>query len=345
LAFEEFITQFVLGEGTDDLIASMGRDVGDEVFAGLSQERRALLALEFFFRALRDSGRAFNDPTSPTFGTYDNGFAAITALFGDRQYFGDLQTRARDIRTRSGGDITLLVPGGDLILASTTLGSTLAPPGIITESGGDVSIFTDGDVDVGIGRIFTLRGGNQIIWSSSGDIAAGSSAKTVQSAPPTRVVLDPTSADVTTDLAGLATGGGIGVLATVEGVPPGDVDLIAPTGVVDAGDAGIRATGNVSIAATAIFNASNIAAATSNVPAPAPAVSSAPSVGALTTASNTAGAATSTAENFAERQEGAVPTEQAPSIFVVEVVGYGGGGVGTTRDDDDREDEEGSENL
>ena len=105
-------------------------------------------------------------------------------------------------------------------MANTSIGNPLIPPGIITESGGKVSIFTDGNVDIGIGRIFTLRGGDMMIWSSTGNIAAGSSSKTVASAPPTRVLIDPQSADVATDLAGLATGGGIGVLATVEGVPP-----------------------------------------------------------------------------------------------------------------------------
>ena len=59
----------------------------------------------------------------------------------------------------------------------------------------------------------------------------------VQSAPPTQVLVDPQSADVQTDLAGLATGGGIGVLATLAGVAPGNVDLIAPVGVIDAGRA------------------------------------------------------------------------------------------------------------
>ena len=113
-------------------------------------------------------------------------------------------------------------------MAETTIGNPLTPPGIITESGGEISLFTDQSVDIGIGRIFTLRGGDVVIWSSKGDIAAGSSSRTVQSAPPTRVVIDPQSAAVETDLAGLATGGGIGVLATVEGVEPGDVDLIAP---------------------------------------------------------------------------------------------------------------------
>ena len=67
----------------------------------------------------------------------------------------------------------------------------------------------------------------------------------MKSAPPTRVLIDPQSGAVQTDLAGLATGGGIGVLATVAGVAPGNVDLIAPVGVVDAGDAGIRSSGNL----------------------------------------------------------------------------------------------------
>ncbi len=88
------------------------------------------------------------------------------------------------------------------------------------------------------------------MWSTSGDIAAGSSSKTVKSAPPTRVVIDPQSADVMPDLAGLALPAAVLVfLATVADVAPGNVDLIAPQGTIDAGDAGIRATGSVSVAA------------------------------------------------------------------------------------------------
>ena len=40
------------------------------------------------------------------------------------------------IRTKSGGNISLLAPGGSLALATSTIGSPLAPPGIITEDGG-----------------------------------------------------------------------------------------------------------------------------------------------------------------------------------------------------------------
>jgi hypothetical protein len=181
-------------------------------------------------------------------------------------------------------------------------------------------------VSIGIARIFTLRGGDIMIWSSAGDIAAGSSAKTVQSAPPTRVLIDPQSASVATDLAGLATGGGIGVLATVAGVAPGNVDLIAPIGAVDAGDAGIRATGNLNIAASIVLNSANISVGGSSAGTPsAPAVAS-PSLGGLASAAS-AGAATTSATNQSEQKSQAQQTasQELPSIISVEVIGYGGG--------------------
>ena len=288
---------------------------------------QAEIALQLFYLVLRDTGRNHNLAGSPGFGSYADGFAAIKALFPDSSGTGgDINTRSRDIRTKSGGNISLLAPGGGLTLATSTIGSPLAPPGIITEDGGNISIFTDGSVEIGISRIFTLRGGNEIIWSSTGDIAAGSSSKTVQSAPPTRVLIDPQSANLKLDLAGLATGGGIGVLATVGGVPPGSVDLIAPAGTVDAGDAGIRATGNLNIAAVKVLNAGNIQAGGTTGGVPTAPVIATPNIGGLTSGASSSAAANSAAQSVANQaRPSAEPTPEQPSTITVEVLGYGGG--------------------
>ncbi len=327
--FKTFIDEFLLGEKGGRYLTEIDPELTETEFLKLSADQQARIALEAFYLVLRDAGRSENAPFEGITDGYKLGFAAIEALFPAPKeggsFRGNIDTRSRDIRTKNGGSINIFAPRGDLTLATSVIGNPLVPPGIITESGGSISIFTDGDVDIGIGRIFTLRGGDMVIWSSNGNIAAGAAARTVKSAPPTRVLIDPQSGAVQTDLAGLATGGGIGVLATVAGVPPGDVDLIAPNGVVDAGDAGIRVSGNLSIAATAVLNASNITVAGSTTGVPSAPVIAAPNIGGLTAASNVAGAATSAASEFAQQQtRPPEPQEETPSIIVVDVLGYGG---------------------
>ena len=212
-----------------------------------------------------------------------------------------------------------------MTLTTTNIGATLIPPGIITEAGGGISVFTNDDVNIGISRIFTLSGGDEIIWSSFGDIAAGSSSKTVQSAPPTRVLIDPQSAAVRVDLGGLATGGGIGVLASVDGVAPGNVDLIAPNGAVDAGDAGIRATGNLNVAAVTVLNADNISIGGTSAGVPSAPTVSAPNIGGLTAGNNASSAANAAASQVSgQAQRQSETEEEIPSVISVEVLGYGG---------------------
>ncbi len=294
----------------------------------MGEDAKSRIALSLFYILLRDSGRKHADPRSKDFGTYRNGRIAIESFFPEAELGGDVILNSRNIRTKSGGDISIIAPQGGVALSDYSVGSSLAPPGIVSEGGGDVNMFSRDSVTLGIGRIFTLRGGDIVIWSDKGDIAAGSSSKTIKSAPPTRVLLDPQSAAVRTDLAGLATGGGIGVLAAVAGIPPGNVDLIAPSGFIDAGDAGIRATGNLNLAAKEIRNADNILVGGVTVGAPPVAPSAgpitapppaAPPAGATAAAAAANSASANTAQNTPPAQ-----ADPPPSVFSIDILGYGG---------------------
>jgi hypothetical protein len=238
---------------------------------------------------------------------------------------GDISLTSREIKTLSGGDISILAPGGALNVGFDLGQNQPIDQGILTEDGGNINIFARDSVNVGTSRIFTLNGGNEIIWSSTGNIAAGAASKTLRVAVPVRVQVDPTTMNVETDLAGLATGGGIGVLQVKPSAPIGDVDLIAPAGFVDAGDAGIRVSGNLNIAAVLVLNASNIQVGGTSTGVP---TVQAPPVAALASASNTAGAS----------QKPTTPDQPAnsdrPSIIIVEFLGFGGGS-GEPQDQDD----------
>ncbi len=335
LTFEAFISKFLDPNSAGDQAGRYLTELGKLLslsgatnaqiwgaFSALPVERQDSLALDLFYAVLRDSARDRTNHNSPDFLTYNAGFAAIAALFPGNSWRGDVSLTSREIKTANGGNIDIFAPGGALSVGLNLNGNQAADQGILTEAGGDISIFARDSVNVGTSRIFTLRGGDEIIWSTLGNIAAGAASKTVQSAPPTRVLIDPQSGDVKTDLAGLATGGGIGVLETVAGVAPSDVDLIAPSGTVDAGDAGIRVSGNLNISAVLVLNAGNISVG--GVSAGVPVVA-APNLGSLTAASNTTAAGANAATQVAAQNRVPTQTEEAPSIISVEVLGYGGG--------------------
>lgn len=318
-----FVSEFLKsgGSGSANYLAQLGLKSSD--VTNLPPEQQASIAVQVFFLILRDAGRAH---TADGTGGYPTGFAAISKLFATTKGSGNISLTSREFKTANGGNISMLAPNGNVTVGFNVIGAQPLDQGIITEDGGDINIFANGDVSLGTSRIFTLRGGNIIIWSSDGSIAAGSASKTVKSAPPTRVLLDPQSADVKTDLAGLATGGGIGVLATVTDVPPGNVDLIAPNGAVDAGDAGIRATGNLNIAATKVLNADNIQVSGTTSGTPAVVAPAAPNIGGLTSANQTQAGVSQAADDAAKRNQAQSTNQDVPdSTITVEVVGYGGG--------------------
>jgi hypothetical protein len=107
------------------------------------------------------------------------------------------------------------------------------------------------------------------------------------------------------------------------GAPPSDIDLIAPDGTVNASNAGIRVSGNFSVAALHVVTNGNISVAGQSVGVPTVV---APNIGGLAAVSTTAGASSSTATEVAKQAAAGVAQQQeAPSLITVEVLGYGGG--------------------
>ena len=258
-------------------------------FNQLPSDRRDALTLDIFYRVLRDAGRDHNAPSSAGYHNYDAGLKAIAALFPGNRWSGDISLTSREIKTASGGNIALFAPGGQLTVGFDIGSNQSADQGILTEAGGNISIFTRNNVTVGTSRIFTLRGGDEIIWSSLGNIAAGAASRTVQSAPPTRVLIDPQSGDVKSDLAG------------------------------------IRVSGNLNLSAVTVLNADNIQVRGISTGAPA---TVAPNLGfgVVAAASNPAGAVSAAAVERAPSppNQSQPPPVEMPSIIDVEVIGYGG---------------------
>ena len=112
-----------------------------------------------------------------------------------------------------------------------------------------------------------------------------------------------------------ATGAGIATLAPIAEVPAGDVDLYAPLGTIDAGEAGIRVSGNINIHAQQVLNAANIKAQGESVGVP---VAASVNTGALSSRRRQLGAA----QDSAQRAQNQARQNQ-PSIISVQILGFG----------------------
>lgn len=247
-------------------------------------------------------------------------------LVATRKLTGNADLRLATIETQRGGNITILGPGGDFITGSvvrtseqiarksttavtkgigyaagelplaSTVQSTnftsvpLGYEGILTLRGGAISAFTDGDFRINQSRLFTLAGGDITMWSSNGDLNAGQGPKSASNFPPITINFS-LDGNTEVDSAGSVSGAGIGAFKSSPTDPAASVTLIAPAGTVDAGDAGVRASGNVVVAAARVANADNFKAGGS--------ISGVPSAAAVAAPAAPASAASSVVANVA----------------------------------------------
>ncbi|MEI2415526.1 filamentous hemagglutinin family protein [Orrella sp. JC864] len=297
-------------------------------FDALPPADQRIFLRQVYYAELRDGGREFNDPQGSRFGSYLRGREAIATLFPDHDADGRPIARAGDIvmfggsgiRTDFGGDIELMAPGGRIVAGV----DGVAPPasaGLITQGAGAIRLFSEQSLLLGLSRIMTTFGGDIFAWSEQGDINAGRGAKTtVLYTPPRRSYDDYGNVSLAPQVP--SSGAGIATLNPIPEVPPGDIDLIAPLGTIDAGEAGIRVSGNVNIAALQVLNAENIQVQGEAVGIP---VVAAVNVGALTSASAASTAAADAAQEAVARTRAAA-RQNLPSIISVQILGFGEGG-------------------
>ena len=278
---------------------------------------------------------------------YDRGYKAINTLFPAKDaqgnvlgYSGDLDMFFSQVKTEEGGDINLLVPGGSVVVgvpnppaslytvkASSANGGLVTIPaavnlGVLVLGPGAIQGYADQNFEVNQSRMLTLEGGNIILWASNGNIDAGKGAKSASGAPPPIISTD-ANGNLFVNPSGSVSGSGIGQLLTSPDIRPGLVNLIAPKGAVNAGDAGIRVAGNLNIAAVQVIGASNITVSGTATGVP---VSDAGALaGALSGANSLGGASSSavdqlnqtlgTASNYQQLSDSLVPTFIVVKMF------------------------------
>uniref|UniRef100_UPI001F14774E filamentous haemagglutinin family protein n=1 Tax=Alcaligenes xylosoxydans xylosoxydans TaxID=85698 RepID=UPI001F14774E len=293
-------------------------------FAAMPLALRQGFLRSVYFAELRAGGREYNDAQGPRPGSYLRGRQAIAALFpeGVAREGGIAMSGASGVRTVAGGSIQLLAPGGQIVVGVPGI----TPPGsagLITQGRGDIQVYSQGSLMLGLSRVMTTFGGDILAWSAEGDINAGRGAKTTVVYTPPRREYDPMGNVVMASQVP-SSGAGIATLNPIPEVPRGDIDLIAPLGTIDPGEAGVRSSGNVNVAALHVVNAANIQAQGSSAGVPATATVN---TGALTSASAASSTAAASAENDAARTRAASRQSQ-PSIISVQILGHGNEPIG-----------------
>jgi len=308
----------ISGLGDQELVAR---------FQALPARQRQVFVDQIFLEELKQTGIDYNDPTSPRFQSYTRGFRAVELLFPpnpatlDTRGRGSVILNAKAVETQSQGDINILAPYGSIEVGTDVVTGNVDPAagGAVTRRGGNIRMMSDQNIDLFTSRVFTLQGGDILMWTSNGSITAGTGSKTSVFQKPLAYLLSP-AASVSVDAFGLATGAGIGVLDALQNASSrkrSRLDLIAPRGEINAGDAGIRVVGDINLAAAVVVGVENIQFSGKEAGVPKVEV---PNISALTSASQLSQAASQQGVGPEARPRTSVA--DLPSIITVEVLGY-----------------------
>lgn len=286
-------------------------------FDGMPVEQKLLFINRKLTADVRQAGRAAAvaaDQQAKDL-AYLPGYQAIDAVFPgltDGKATANVLMGASQVKTLQNSPITVMAPGGGINVGQLSGSDLSAAPelGIVTTSGGNITTLVRDNIDINQSRIFTVAKGDLLLWSSKGNIDAGRGAKTVTGAPPPVFRLE--NGQFVVDTSGSFSGSGIAALDKDSAL-----DLFAPRGEINAGDAGIKAVGALFLTAMRIVGADNIAAGGPSIGVPA-----APAVGNAATNVGSLGQSATAAGNDAG--ESSASKRRNRRQVLLELLGFGG---------------------
>jgi hypothetical protein len=202
---------------------------------------------------------------------YAQGFTAIelAGLGAPFSFNSSARMLFSQIRSQSGGNVDVLVPGGSLDVGPTQLADISPSKQGLVANQGDSRVFVRDSINVNTSRWFAIDGGNLLGWASTGDIDAGKGSRTAVSGSSQRLSVDRRTGRISLIDGGASTGSGIATIFNRPLTEGGNVELYAVRGAVDAGEAGIRAIGDL-LTGGEIRNGIFMTAVGSGTPAVAP---------------------------------------------------------------------------
>jgi Filamentous haemagglutinin family outer membrane protein len=288
----------------------------------ITPEQRLLFVNQVLEGELLASGLAAKEQTSRDLklDAYQRGFNALATVFPGSKTTASVLMGSSSIKTQQDSDIHIFTPHGGLNVGRLTgaaSSETAAKLGIVTTSGGDINSVVRDSIEVNQSRIFVVEDGNMLLWATRGNIDAGKGSKTVTGAPAPvfRIVNGALQVDTT----GSFSGSGIAALDAQS-----ELNLFAPRGEINAGEAGIRAGGKINLDAVTVVGANDIQVAGGGNLAPPPAVGNAATdVGSLGQSATAAGPA----DDDNKKKEAATPKRR----LLLDLLGFGD----TDADDED----------
>jgi filamentous hemagglutinin len=257
------------------------------VAAGIDRELKPKETIEFFDR-LRAAGDEYStllaagDTTVARDKVEEARTQIIAPFIPSINSTANISMTSSQISTQAGGDLFVFA-GGRIDVGRTAIGATKTATesaatdkntGIFTALGGAINIFVRGDLNVNESRVMSFMGGDITVWSDEGNVNAGRGSRTAVSAMAPRSYVNKDGVVVTVFQIP-AVGSGIrAVTYDPDGPGPlvapeaGMLHIVAPTGAIDAGEAGMGGR-SAMIGASQVLNTQNMSFSQGAVGVPA----------------------------------------------------------------------------